>query len=86
VADALGETAQSAAELAKSVGANADALSRILRLASAHDPPTLKLRRGKQRPAFAEKPSREATARHGLRRGKQKSECPLTVWDENGQR
>jgi hypothetical protein len=48
VADALGETAQSAAELAKSVGANADALSRILRLASAHDPPTLKLRRGKQ--------------------------------------
>ena len=36
VADALGETAQSAAELAKSVGANADALFRILRLASAH--------------------------------------------------
>ncbi len=36
VADALGDTAQSAAELAKSVGANADALSRVLRLASAH--------------------------------------------------
>ena len=36
VADALGDTALSAAELAKSVGANADALSRVLRLASAH--------------------------------------------------
>jgi hypothetical protein len=36
VADALGDTAQSAAELAKSVGANADALYRVLRLASAH--------------------------------------------------
>jgi len=36
VADALGETAQSAAELAKVVGADAGALSRDLRLASAH--------------------------------------------------
>jgi O-methyltransferase domain len=36
VADALGDSAQSAAELAQSVGANADALSRVLRLASAH--------------------------------------------------
>ena len=36
VADALGETAQSAAELAKVVGADAGALSRVLRLASAH--------------------------------------------------
>jgi hypothetical protein len=36
VADALGETAQSAAQLAEAVGANADALSRVLRLASAH--------------------------------------------------
>jgi hypothetical protein len=36
VADVLDESAQSAAELAKLVGANADALQRILRLASAH--------------------------------------------------
>jgi len=36
VADALGEVPQSAAELAKSVGADADALFRVLRLASAH--------------------------------------------------
>jgi hypothetical protein len=36
VADALGDVPQSAAELAKVVGADADALSRILRLASAH--------------------------------------------------
>jgi hypothetical protein len=36
VADALGETAQSATELAKAVGANLNALSRVLRLASAH--------------------------------------------------
>jgi len=36
VADALGDVPQSAAELAKAVGADADALSRILRLASAH--------------------------------------------------
>jgi hypothetical protein len=36
VADALGETAQSATQLAGAVGANADALSRILRLVSAH--------------------------------------------------
>ncbi len=36
VADALGETAQSAAELAKVVGADPGALSRVLRLASAH--------------------------------------------------
>src|SRR5205085_11794398 len=36
VADALSEVPQSAAELAKSVGADADALSRVLRLASAH--------------------------------------------------
>jgi hypothetical protein len=36
VADALGGTAQSAAELAKSVGADPDALSRVLRLASAY--------------------------------------------------
>jgi O-methyltransferase domain len=36
VADALDETPQSAAELAKAVDADADALFRILRLASAH--------------------------------------------------
>src|SRR5437016_4549073 len=36
VADALGNVAQSPADLAKAVGADADALSRILRLASAH--------------------------------------------------
>jgi O-methyltransferase domain len=36
VADALGDTAQSAAELAKSVGADPDALSRVLRLVSAY--------------------------------------------------
>jgi O-methyltransferase domain len=36
VADALGETPQSAAELAKAVGANPHALFRVLRLASAH--------------------------------------------------
>lgn len=36
VADALGETPQSAVELAKVVGANPDALLRVLRLASAH--------------------------------------------------
>jgi hypothetical protein len=36
VADALGETPQSAAELAKAVGANSHALFRVLRLASAH--------------------------------------------------
>jgi hypothetical protein len=36
VADALGDVSQSATELAKAVGADADALSRILRLASAH--------------------------------------------------
>jgi O-methyltransferase domain len=36
VADALGDVPKSAAELAKAVGADADALSRILRLASAH--------------------------------------------------
>jgi O-methyltransferase domain len=36
VADALGETAESAGQLAETVGANADALSRVLRLASAH--------------------------------------------------
>jgi len=36
VADALDETAQSATELAKAVDANPDALSRVLRLASAH--------------------------------------------------
>jgi len=36
VADALGETPQSAVELAKGVGANPDALFRVLRLASAH--------------------------------------------------
>lgn len=36
VADALGESAQSATKLAKAVGANPDALSRVLRLASAH--------------------------------------------------
>ncbi len=36
VADALGDSAQPATELAKAVGADADALSRVLRLASAH--------------------------------------------------
>jgi hypothetical protein len=36
VADALGDVPKSAAELAKAVGADADALSRVLRLASAH--------------------------------------------------
>jgi hypothetical protein len=36
VADALGETAQSATQLAGAVGADAEALSRILRLVSAH--------------------------------------------------
>jgi hypothetical protein len=36
VADALGETAPSATQLAGAVGADVDALSRILRLASAH--------------------------------------------------
>ena len=36
VADALGNVAQSPADLAKAVGADADALSRVLRLASAH--------------------------------------------------
>jgi hypothetical protein len=36
VADALGETAQSATQLADAVGADGDALSRVLRLASAH--------------------------------------------------
>jgi hypothetical protein len=36
VADALGETSQSAAELAKAVDADADALFRVFRLASAH--------------------------------------------------
>jgi O-methyltransferase domain len=36
VADALGETAQSAIQLAGAVGADAEALSRILRLVSAH--------------------------------------------------
>jgi hypothetical protein len=36
VADALGETPQSAVELAEAVGANPDALFRVLRLASAH--------------------------------------------------
>src|SRR5438309_5851082 len=36
VADALGDVAQSPAELAKAVGADADALSRVLRLACAH--------------------------------------------------
>jgi O-methyltransferase len=36
VADALGETPQSAAELAKAVGANPHALFRVLRLTSAH--------------------------------------------------
>jgi O-methyltransferase domain len=36
VADALGETAQPASQLAQAVGANADALWRVLRLTSAH--------------------------------------------------
>ena len=36
VADVLGDSPQTAAELAKAVGADADALSRVLRLASAH--------------------------------------------------
>jgi hypothetical protein len=36
VADALGEAPQSATQLAETVGADADALSRVLRLASAH--------------------------------------------------
>jgi hypothetical protein len=36
VADALGDVPQSAAVLAKAVGADADALARVLRLASAH--------------------------------------------------
>jgi O-methyltransferase domain len=36
VADALGERAQSASQLAEAVGTDADALARILRLASAH--------------------------------------------------
>ncbi len=36
VADGLGDSAQPATELAKAVGADADALSRVLRLASAH--------------------------------------------------
>src|SRR5438874_11507818 len=36
VADALGDPAQSAAQLAEAVGADANALSRVLRLASAH--------------------------------------------------
>jgi hypothetical protein len=36
VADALDDTPRTAAELATSVGANADALGRVLRLLSAH--------------------------------------------------